>query len=38
VALGFGLAPSLAAFVPPFALGELALFSIQARARAARVP
>lgn len=31
VALGFGLAPSLWTFIPPFAIGELALFSIQAR-------
>lgn len=31
MALGFGVAPSLWTFIPPFAIGELALFSIQAR-------
>ena len=31
VALGFGLAPRLRTFIPPFAMGELALFSLQAR-------
>ena len=36
VALGFGLAPSLWTFIPPFAIGELALFSIQARGSDAR--
>ncbi|KAK9837488.1 hypothetical protein WJX81_006376 [Elliptochloris bilobata] len=34
VALGFGLAPSLWTFVPPFTIGELALFSIQAPSNA----
>ena len=37
ILLSFGLATSLAAFVPPFATGQFAVFGIQARCAATLV-